>query len=134
MSDLDIERAVDQITEDLRPYVRAAIATRPTYAHDAHCNTAHEAGPTRCPPPTVDRSPVSRCVLDVGTLYASMDAKRGRLGMSWRAVARQLGLSPNTFTRMRGGHPPSADGLCSMVWWMDYGMVGYIRPNPRYLR
>jgi len=24
---------------------------RPTYAHDAHCNTIHEAGPEPCPPP-----------------------------------------------------------------------------------
>ncbi len=25
-----------------------------TYAHDAHCNTIHEAGPEPCPPPRED--------------------------------------------------------------------------------
>lgn len=27
------------------------------YAHDAHCNTQHEAGPAECPPPVPEPKP-----------------------------------------------------------------------------
>lgn len=118
MSDLDIERAVDQITEDLRPYVRAAMATKKPPS-----------------PPTVDvRGPVTRCLLDVNTMYLSLDAKRTRLDMSWRAVARQCGVSASTFTRLKAGHPPNAHVLCSLIWWLDYGFYGFIGFNPRWGR
>lgn len=74
----------------------------------------------------------TRCLLDCDTLYRSIDAKRTRLGMSWRGIARQIGISASTFTRLHAGHPPNAHVLCSLIWWMDYGFVAYIRPNPAF--
>jgi hypothetical protein len=74
----------------------------------------------------------SRCVLDCDALYQSMNLKRKRLGLSWRGVGRQLGISASTFSRLKAGHPPHADTLCSLIWWMDYGWIAYVKPNPRW--
>lgn len=65
---------------------------RPTYAHDAHCNTVHEAGPQPCPPARSDD-------LDWPARLRAMMAARAARKLAARArrnafaTARSFGLS-----------------------------------------
>jgi transcriptional regulator with XRE-family HTH domain len=55
-------------------------------------------------------------------LYRRVDAQRVGLGMSWRALARELGLSRSTLPRLRGGGgAPDADALVSLLAWLGVG-------------
>lgn len=63
--------------------------------------------------------------LDVDKLHALLDAERRARGISWRAVARECGLSTTTTFRVTKGHKPDADGLVSLLAWggLEIGMV-----------
>lgn len=69
---------------------------------------------------------MDRRVLDCEGLYGAIDAERARLDMSWRDVARQMAVSPNTFTRLRSGSPPSGNTLCAIFWWLGHSIQWYI--------
>jgi transcriptional regulator with XRE-family HTH domain len=56
--------------------------------------------------------------LDVISLVEAIDEARQEQGMSWRALARELGLSPSLFTRMFTGGRPDADSLVTMLMWL----------------
>jgi len=75
---------------------------------------------------------MSKCVLDVKHLYLALELERARLGYSWRLIARQMDLSPDVFVRMRRGRPPSADSLCSILWWLNHQIGAYIADNPQW--
>lgn len=57
--------------------------------------------------------------LDVPELHRRLDAQRQNLGLSWRGVARQVGLSISTFVRIGNGHSMEADALVSLLVWLD---------------
>lgn len=57
--------------------------------------------------------------LDVQKLYAMLGAERQARGMSWRAVAEEMGVGAATFSRMRVGHRPDVDSFLSMLVWLD---------------
>jgi transcriptional regulator with XRE-family HTH domain len=59
--------------------------------------------------------------LDVPTLYAYLDAKRQRNGLSWRAVARETGLASSTLTRIGHGDAPDAHALLTLITWLGLG-------------
>lgn len=56
--------------------------------------------------------------LDVPTLHRYLDHQRERNGLSWRAVARETGLDPMTFTRISRGHPIEGDALITLLMWL----------------
>lgn len=56
--------------------------------------------------------------LDLAGLYDRLDAKRETLGISWREVAKQTGLSPSTISRMTNGHKPSVDAFLKILEWV----------------
>lgn len=68
---------------------------------------------------------MSRKTLDVEALYVALDKHRRQLArdratrISWREVARELGISQSTFTRL-GVHnrPTSADILVLLLGWL----------------
>ena len=47
--------------------------------------------------------------IDVEALYAALDSKRKAARTSWRDVARELDISPSTFSRMAQGRRPDVD-------------------------
>ena len=55
--------------------------------------------------------------LNVAALYGALDLLRQHRGWSWRDLAKELDVSPSTFTRMLDGKKPDADGLVRMVLW-----------------
>jgi hypothetical protein len=88
---------------------------------------------------------VSSYRLDTVKLAREVDRAR-RAGapdeMSYREVARTIGVGPSMFTRLNDGFRPDADALCSLLMWLnpearlsDYTLSGpratVPRPIPR---
>ena len=51
-------------------------------------------------------------------LYAALDQQRAAQQLSWRSLADELQVSPSTFSRLKIGHRPDADGLLSILVWL----------------
>ena len=77
-------------------------------------------------------SDTSRHVLDTAALFAAVEAVMRHTKMNLRDVARETGLSPSTLTRMSQGQKPDADGLMSLLMWLnaDASFYAQLRPAP----
>lgn len=62
----------------------------------------------------------------VDGLYVALDEQRRSREMSWRGVARELGVSPSTMTRLSNGLRPDADTFAKMVSWLNMSADAYI--------
>jgi transcriptional regulator with XRE-family HTH domain len=56
--------------------------------------------------------------INVDALYGALNAKREANGMSWRAVAKDIGVSPSLLSRIGNGYRPDADGFVTLVTWL----------------
>ena len=56
--------------------------------------------------------------LDVAGLHAALDAERRSRGISWRQLAKEVGVSPSTLTRLANGHRPDVDAFAALVHWL----------------
>jgi hypothetical protein len=74
--------------------------------------------------------------LDTTKLASDVDRAR-RAGapdeLSYREVARQIGVGSSLFTRLNDGLPPGADSLCSLLVWLgpQVQLSTYILPGDR---
>ena len=59
-----------------------------------------------------------RTQINVPGLYAALDAVREHLGLSWRRLAREVGVSPSTFSRLANQQKPDVDAFVAMVRWL----------------
>ena len=59
-----------------------------------------------------------RTQMNVQGLYAALDAVRGSRGLSWRQLAREVGVSPSTFSRIANGQKPDVDAFVALVRWL----------------
>ena len=60
--------------------------------------------------------------LDTAKLIREVDRCRHRGApdeISYREVARMIGVGPSMFTRLGDGQLPSADALCSLIMWLN---------------
>ena len=57
--------------------------------------------------------------VDVPALYGAVDGKRQAKGMSWRELAKDLEISPSTFTRMAQGRRPDVDTFATLLRWLS---------------
>jgi transcriptional regulator with XRE-family HTH domain len=79
---------------------------------------------------------VSKYRLDTVKLAREVDRAR-RAGesdeMSYREVARIIGVGPSMFTRLNDGFRPDADALCSLLMWLspEARISDYVLPGPR---
>ena len=65
---------------------------------------------------------MSSCRLNTRKLAAAVDRRRGAGcidEISYREVARIIGVGPSLFTRLNDGYPPNADALVSLLMWLD---------------
>jgi transcriptional regulator with XRE-family HTH domain len=69
--------------------------------------------------------------IDVAGLHAALDAARTGLGWSWRQLARELGLSPSTMSRLGNGLKPDVDAFASMVSWLRVDPQQFILSDER---
>jgi transcriptional regulator with XRE-family HTH domain len=54
---------------------------------------------------------------DVEAFHAALDSQRLAMGMTWKGVAAQAGVSASTLTRMAQGRHPDVDGLAALLKW-----------------
>jgi transcriptional regulator with XRE-family HTH domain len=50
--------------------------------------------------------------------FRALDGRRQTLGTTWRAVARDLDVSPSTFSRLSHGRRPDVDTFAKLVDWL----------------
>jgi transcriptional regulator with XRE-family HTH domain len=62
--------------------------------------------------------PVTRDRLDTDALYAALDAQRAARKLSWRQLAKEVGVSPSTMTRLANGQRPDVDAFAALVRWL----------------
>jgi transcriptional regulator with XRE-family HTH domain len=65
--------------------------------------------------------------VDVEALYAALDSKRKARETSWREVARELEISPSTFSRMAQGRRPDIDTFATLLGWLGMPAESFIR-------
>ena len=65
--------------------------------------------------------------IDVEALYAALDSKRKAARTSWRDVARELDISPSTFSRMAQGRRPDVDTFATLLRWLEMPAEPFMR-------
>ena len=68
--------------------------------------------------------------LDTEELFSAIERKAFSERLSLRGVARQLGLSPSTFTRIAQGKRPDVDTYITLCHWMGHGCFCAIDVDP----
>ena len=75
---------------------------------------------------TVERT-MPETTVDVEALYAALDNKRKTRGTSWREIARELDVSPSTFSRMAQGRRPDVDTFATLLSWLGMPAESFMR-------
>jgi transcriptional regulator with XRE-family HTH domain len=67
--------------------------------------------------------------------YAALDAQRAELGLNWKQVATQTGVSASTLARMSKGKRADVDGFTALLNWLglpaDDFMTGGSTSKPK---
>ena len=69
--------------------------------------------------------------IDIEAFYAALDAKRQKEEWSWRELARHLGISPSTTTRMAQGKRPDVDTFATLLRWLGMSADSFMRPTTK---
>lgn len=69
--------------------------------------------------------------VDVDALYGALDAKRDSDELTWRDLARDLRISPSTFTRMAMGRRPDIDTFATLLGWLERPAEDFTRTRAR---
>jgi transcriptional regulator with XRE-family HTH domain len=64
-------------------------------------------------------SDTSRQVLDIAALAAAIETVTRHRKISMKDVAAETGLSASTLTRLTQGQKPDADGLVTLLSWLN---------------
>lgn len=56
--------------------------------------------------------------VDVAALYRDLDAARETKGLTWRELAREMGLSPSTLSRLSNLKSPDVHAFMAMTQWL----------------
>lgn len=63
--------------------------------------------------------------LDTTALHLAIYARMHTEKLSAREVAEQTGLSASTLTRIKQGQRPDADGLVTLLVWLERGIEDF---------
>jgi transcriptional regulator with XRE-family HTH domain len=72
-------------------------------------------------------SDTTHYVLDVAALAAAIETVTRHRKISLRDVAAETGLSPSTLTRISQGQKPDADGLLTLLAWLNADATRFAR-------
>ena len=61
---------------------------------------------------------MARTTVSPPLLYSTLDAVRKERGLSWRSLAKEIGVSPSLLSRLGNGLKPDADGFATIVAWL----------------
>lgn len=63
-------------------------------------------------------SRMGEVLFDLRGLFESVDSERERLGVSWSALSREVGVGASTIRRFGVAHDAEADGVLALVRWL----------------
>lgn len=69
---------------------------------------------------------MARARLDVAALHAALDKEREARGLSWRTLAKEVGISPSTLSRMANGQRPDVDAFAALTSWLGVSPETYL--------
>lgn len=69
---------------------------------------------------------MTKTKVDVAGLYAALDAERNARGLSWRQLAKEIGVSPSLLSRLGNDLRPDADGFATLVRWLKMPAEGFM--------
>lgn len=64
--------------------------------------------------------------VDTTALYSALLDKKEEEGLSWRAVASQLGIHSSTFTRLYKGSRPDTETLVLLTNWLGVSVDQFL--------
>jgi transcriptional regulator with XRE-family HTH domain len=69
---------------------------------------------------------MSRSRVDTRGLVLALDAERMARGLSWRGLAKEIGVSASLLSRLNNGYKPDADGFATLVKWLRQPAESFI--------
>lgn len=69
--------------------------------------------------------------VDIEALYAALDTQRQQGKLSWRDLAKELEISPSTFTRMAQGRRPDVDTFMALLAWLGVPAEMFMQPSAK---
>jgi hypothetical protein len=85
---------------------------------------ALDVGEVRLPDP----GPDSRLRWDLAQLHAAVNDERQRQGLTWAALARQLGCTPSRLTNLRTARMADMALTMRLTQWLRRPAAGFIHP------
>jgi len=76
---------------------------------------------------------MARTTVSPVLLYSTLDAVRKERGLSWRSLAREIGVSPSLLSRLGNGLKPDADGFATIVAWLKVPAEQFFVDNEKPL-
>lgn len=64
---------------------------------------------------------------DPKALHHALDEQRRARGLTWAAVAQDIGVSPGTLTRTARGGRMESDGMLAMCRWLGRPAESFVR-------
>jgi transcriptional regulator with XRE-family HTH domain len=61
---------------------------------------------------------MAKTTINTALLYSALDAARQERRLSWRALAKEIGVSPSLLSRLGNGLKPDTDGFATIVAWL----------------
>lgn len=61
---------------------------------------------------------MGKTTIDIVALYRTLDSVRNEKGLSWRTLAKEIGVSPSLLSRLRNGLKPDTDSFATIVRWL----------------
>jgi transcriptional regulator with XRE-family HTH domain len=69
--------------------------------------------------------------VDVTSLHGALDRARASKDLSWRELARQIGVSASTMSRLAQGQNPDINAFARMVRWLNVQAEAFIVEDGR---
>jgi transcriptional regulator with XRE-family HTH domain len=61
---------------------------------------------------------MAKTTINTALLHSTLNAARQERQLSWRALAREIGVSPSLLSRLGNGLKPDTDGFATIVAWL----------------
>jgi transcriptional regulator with XRE-family HTH domain len=70
-------------------------------------------------------------VLDIAALAAAVALRARQREITMKDVARETGMTPSSMTRLAQGQKPDADGLVTLLAWLNTDAAAFTVPRGR---
>ena len=67
---------------------------------------------------------------DFQKFYQAVNARRLQRAVSWRQVAREIGIGKSTLARMAQNKRPDADGIAALSYWAQLNPADFVSVEP----